>query len=111
MEPFPVVEQLDVPENSLPHVFDVLEVTPVGHRKSLRDLYFCVSVMCKQICPRLSTCYKLLLEAGEEAFRAGVVVGTPRCAHRGSYPVLREHRAVAHATVLHARSEWKMSPS
>ena len=24
MEPFPVVEQLDVPENGLPHVFDVL---------------------------------------------------------------------------------------
>ncbi len=50
MEPFPVVEQLDVPENGLPHVFDVL--TPVGHRKSLRDLYSCASIMpfCKQAC-------------------------------------------------------------
>ena len=75
MEPFPVVEQLDVPENGLPHVFDVLEVTPVGH---------------------------LLLEASEEAFHAGVVVGAARCAHRGRYPILREHRAVTHATVLHA---------
>ena len=75
MEPFPVVEQLDVPENGLPHVFDVLEVTPVG---------------------------QLLLEACEEAFRAGVVVGAARGAHRGRYSVLREHRAVAHATVLHA---------
>ena len=75
MEPFPVVEQLDVPENGLPHVFDVLEVAPVG---------------------------QLLLEACEEAFRASVVVGAARCAHRGRYPVLREHRAVAHATVLHA---------
>ena len=45
MEPFPVVEQLDVPENGLPHVFDVLEVSPVGQRKSLLDLYFCASVM------------------------------------------------------------------
>lgn len=45
MEPFPVVEQFDIPESGLPHVFDVLEVTPVGHRKSLRDLYFCASVM------------------------------------------------------------------
>ena len=45
MEPFPVVEQLDVPENGLPHVFDVLEVTPVGQRKSLLDLYFCASIM------------------------------------------------------------------
>ena len=75
MEPFPVVEQLDIPESGLPHVFDVLEVTPVGH---------------------------LLLEACEEAFHAGVVVGAARCAHRGRYPVLREHRAVTHATVLHA---------
>ena len=75
MEPFPVVEQLDIPESGLPHVFDVLEVTPVG---------------------------QLLLEAGEEAFRASVVVGAARSAHRGRYPVLREHRAVAHATVLHA---------
>ena len=30
MEPFLVVEQLDIPEIGLPHVFDVLEVTPVG---------------------------------------------------------------------------------
>lgn len=75
MEPFPVVEQLDVPENGLPHVFDVLEVSPVGH---------------------------LLLEACEEAFHAGVVVGTPRCAHREHYPILLEHRSVAHAAVLHA---------
>jgi len=102
MEPFPVVEQLDVPENGLPHVFDVLEVTPVGHRKSLRDLCFCASVMCKQVCPRHSACNKLLLEACKETFRAGVVIGTPRCANRGRYPVLREHRTVAHATVLHA---------
>ena len=75
MEAFPVVEQLDVPENGLPYVFDVLEVTPVG---------------------------QLLLEACAEAFRASVVVGAARGAHRGRYPVLREHRAVAHATVLHA---------
>lgn len=58
--------------------------------------------MCKQVCPRHSACNKLILETCEEAFHAGVVVGTPRCAHRGGYPVLREHRAVAHATVLHA---------
>lgn len=56
MESFAVVEQLDVPENGLPHVFEVLEVTPVGHRKSLRDLYFCASVMSKQACSRLSAC-------------------------------------------------------
>ena len=47
MESFAVVEQLDVPENGLPHVFEVLEVTPVG---------------------------QLLLEACAEAFRASVVI-------------------------------------
>lgn len=31
MEPFPVVEQLDVPENGLPHVFDV-HAHGVAHR-------------------------------------------------------------------------------
>ena len=50
MEPFPVVEQLDVSESRLPHVFDVLEVSPVGH---------------------------LLLEACEETFHAGIVVAPP----------------------------------
>ena len=59
MEPFPVVEQLDVPENGLPHVFDVLEVTPVG---------------------------QLLLEACEEAFRAGVVVGAAGALIEGVIP-------------------------
>lgn len=75
VKPFPVVEQLDVLENGLPHVFQVLKVTSV---------------------------YLLLLEAGEEAFHAGIIVGTPRCAHQGRYPVLREHCAVAHAAVLHS---------
>ena len=75
MKPFLVVEQLDVLENGLPYVFQVLKVTSV---------------------------YLLLLEAGEEAFHAGVVVGASRRAHRGRYPVLREHRAVAHAAVLHS---------
>lgn len=59
MEPFPVVEQLDIPESGLPHVFDVLEVTPVG---------------------------QLLLEAGEEALRASVVIGAAGALIEGVIP-------------------------
>jgi len=68
MEPFSVVEQFDVPENSFSHVSDVLEVSPI-------DSFF--------------------LEAGEEVFHACVVVGTVQSTHRRRHPVLREHRAVA----------------
>ena len=80
MQPFPVVEQLNILENGFPNVFDVLEVTPVN---------------------------MFLFGAGEEAFRAGVVVGATRSAHRRRYPVIREHRAVAHAAVLNDTVEME----